>query len=223
MRRLYADQLLELRGLRGKSSGKVQLMLQRVQAEATEFEQCTARLQAMRSVHARMMKDVLRELSSDRLRAEVEVLQQVLGGSWLPLGARKAFIELCARLRGLIEQANAEHSERVREADEGDRPGYDALWLSFGLSRAAWVTLPRVMMHDMPDAWQADMARLLDEWESTWVNQPNIGSRVQIVDSEGRLVKTPAWVLNYRHPDLEQLTSMLAAAPSAGSQKEQGE
>lgn len=111
MRRLYADQLLELRGLRGKSSGKVQLMLQRVQAEVTEFEQCTARLQAMRSVHARMMKDVLRELSSDRLRAEVEVLQQVLGGSWLPLGARKAFIELCARLRGLIEQAQQRNDE----------------------------------------------------------------------------------------------------------------
>ena len=111
MRRLYADQLLELRGLRGKSSGKVQLMLQRVQAEATEFEQCTARLQAMRSVHARMMKDVLRELSSDRLRAEVEVLQQVLGGSWLPLGARKAFVELCGRLRGLIEQAQKGNDE----------------------------------------------------------------------------------------------------------------
>lgn len=86
-------------------------MLQRVQAEATEFEPCTARLQAMRSVHARMMKDVLRELSSDRLRAEVEVLQQVLGGSWLPLGARKAFIELCARLRGLIEQAQQRNDE----------------------------------------------------------------------------------------------------------------
>jgi len=111
MRRLYADQLLELRGLRGKSTGKVQLMLQRVQAEANEFEQCTARLHAMRSVHARMLKDVLKELSSDRLRAEVEVLQQVLGGSWLPLGARKAFIDLCARLRGLIEQAQARNDE----------------------------------------------------------------------------------------------------------------
>ncbi|MFN3886194.1 MAG: dynamin family protein [Aquabacterium sp.] len=111
LRRLYADQLLELRGLRGKSTGKVQLMLQRVQAEATEFEQCTARLQAMRSVHARMLKDVLKELSSDRVRAEVEVLQQVLGGSWLPLGARKAFIDLCGRLRGLIEQAQQRNDE----------------------------------------------------------------------------------------------------------------
>ncbi|MFT3856459.1 MAG: dynamin family protein [Aquabacterium sp.] len=111
MRRLYADQLNELRGLRGKSSGKVQLMLQRVQAEATEFEQCTARLQAMRSVHARMLRNVLHDLSSDRLRQEVDVLQQVLGGSWLPLGAKKSFIELCGRLRDLIEQAQQRNDE----------------------------------------------------------------------------------------------------------------
>lgn len=111
MRRLYADQLLELRGLRGKSSGKVQLMLQRVQAEANEFEQCTARLQAMRSVHARMLRDVLAELSSERLRQEVEALQQVLGGSWLPIGAKKAFIELCARLRDQVELAQQRNDE----------------------------------------------------------------------------------------------------------------
>lgn len=91
---------------------------------------------------------------------------------------------------------------------EGDRPGYDALWLSFGLSRAAFVTLPRVMMHDMPDTWQADMARLLNEWQATWVNQPEISSRVQIVDADGRLMKIPEWILNYRHPDREQLDSM---------------
>jgi len=111
MRRLYADQLVELRGLRGKSSGKVQLMLQRVQAEASEFEQCTARLAAMRSVHARMLKDALADLSADRLRQEVDSLQRVLGGSWLPLGAKKAFVDLCERLRGLIEHAQQRNEE----------------------------------------------------------------------------------------------------------------
>jgi hypothetical protein len=111
LRRLHAEQMSELRSLRGKSGGKVQLMLQRVQGEATEFEQCTARLAAMRSVHARMLKDALKDLSSDRLRQEVDVLQQVLGGSWLPLGAKRAFIELCARLRDLIEQAQQRNDE----------------------------------------------------------------------------------------------------------------
>jgi hypothetical protein len=111
MRRLYADQLAELRGLRGKSAGKVQMMLQRVQMEANEFEQCTARLQAMRTVHARMLKEALQDLSAERLRREVEALQQVLGGSWLPLGARKAFIELCVRLRALVELAQQRSDE----------------------------------------------------------------------------------------------------------------
>jgi len=111
MRRLYADQLLELRGLRGKSASKVQLMIQRVQAEANEFEQCTARLHAMRSIHGRMLRSALQDLSSERLRREVDVLQQVLGGSWLPIGARRAFIELCARLRALIEQAQQRNDE----------------------------------------------------------------------------------------------------------------
>src|SRR5690606_16815247 len=111
LRRDHAEQLLELRGLRGKSSGKVQLMLQRVQAEAGDFEQCTARLAAMRAVHARMLKDALRDLSSERLRQEVDVLQQVLGGSWLPLGAKKAFIELCGRLRHLIDLSQQRSDE----------------------------------------------------------------------------------------------------------------
>lgn len=111
LRRMHADQLHELRGLKGKSAGKVQLMIQRVQAEAAEFEQCTARLHAMRTVHARMMRSMLHDLSSDRLRQEVNELNQVLGASWLPLGARKSFIELCGRLRAAVEQAQQRNDE----------------------------------------------------------------------------------------------------------------
>src|SRR3989344_336499 len=65
----------------------------------------------MRSIHARMLRSMLHDLSSERLRQEVDVLHQVLGGSWLPLGARKAFIDLCARLRELIEQAQQRNDE----------------------------------------------------------------------------------------------------------------
>jgi hypothetical protein len=35
----------------------------------------------------------------------------VLGGSWLPLGAKKAFVDLCERLRGLIEHAQQRNEE----------------------------------------------------------------------------------------------------------------
>lgn len=87
--------------------------------------------------------------------------------------------------------------------------GYDRLWLWFGLGRAAYAVLPRVMMHAMPDGWQGRMAALLDEWNEAWPNQPDISTTVQIKQAN-RFIKTPEWLLNYRHPDLAQLESMHA-------------
>ena len=113
-RRQLAEQTLELRGLRGKNSSKVRLMLKRVEAERAEFEQCTTLLQAMRAVHARMLKDVLVDLSSDRLRDEVAEMQAQVGSAFMHLGARKAFIALCERLRVLLASAQRRNAE-IRE------------------------------------------------------------------------------------------------------------
>ena len=110
-RRQLAEQMLELRGLRGKSGAKLRLMLQRVETEAGEFEQCTVKLQALRVVHSRMLKDTLVGLSSDRLRDEVGTMQAAMNASLLNLGAKKAFIALCARLRGLLEAARGRNIE----------------------------------------------------------------------------------------------------------------
>ncbi len=104
-RRQLAEQMLELRGLRGKSSSKLRLMIERVDAETAEFEQCTVRLQALRVVHSRMLKDALVGLSSDRLREEVSEMQAVMNKSLLNLGAKKAFIVLCTKLRALLSGA----------------------------------------------------------------------------------------------------------------------
>ena len=43
-RRQLAEQTLELRGLRGKSAARLQLMARRLEGEAAEFEQCAPRL-----------------------------------------------------------------------------------------------------------------------------------------------------------------------------------
>jgi Dynamin family len=110
-RRQVAEQMLELRGLRGKSGGKLKLMLQRVDGETSEFEQCTVRLQALRVVHSRMLKDALVGLSSDRLREEVSQMQAEMSASILNLGAKKAFIALCARLRRLLDDARTRSIE----------------------------------------------------------------------------------------------------------------
>ena len=113
-RRQLAEQTLELRGLRGKNGSKVKLMLKRVEAETAEFEECTTVLQAMRAVHARMLKDMLVDLSSDRLRDEVAEMQSSMGAGFLNLGARKAFVALCARLRELLRQGEKRNAE-IRE------------------------------------------------------------------------------------------------------------
>ncbi|HHQ4332683.1 TPA: hypothetical protein ACSQQD_003255 [Pseudomonas aeruginosa] len=85
--------------------------------------------------------------------------------------------------------------------------GYDQLWGWFGLSRSAYVVLPRVMMHAMPDDWQGRFAELMDEWDDHWPNQPDITAHVQIKQNN-RFISTPPWLLNYRHPDHNQLNAM---------------
>ena len=76
--------------------------------------------------------------------------------------------------------------------------GRDKLWTWFGLSRAIWLTLPRVMMHEMPDEWQNKMAELLDEWDKTWKSPPDLNTNVSMKNEQGKFIKNPEW-LQYRH------------------------
>jgi hypothetical protein len=110
-RRHVAEQLLELRGLRGKSSGKLERMLDRVEAEATEFERCTARLAALRSVQMRQLRAMTSRLSNETLRREVGILQSQTAGKPFNIGAKAAFAELMERLRGVITSAEKQADE----------------------------------------------------------------------------------------------------------------
>lgn len=78
--------------------------------------------------------------------------------------------------------------------------GKDELHLWFGLSYASWLTLPRVLMQEMPDEWQEKMAELLNEWDETY---PNTGEATPSVNlkENNRFVKMPKWLINYRRPD----------------------
>lgn len=81
------------------------------------------------------------------------------------------------------------------------------LHLWFGLSYASWLTLPRVLMQSMPEDWQRSMARLLNEYEDAFPNQPELGTRVQCTKS-GKLVKSPDWLINYRRPHFEKIEEL---------------
>ncbi|MFZ2987870.1 dynamin family protein [Ideonella sp.] len=113
-RRQNAEQMLELRGLRGKSAGRVTQMLERVNADTTEFERCTARLTALRAVHARLQRSALKALEADRIREAVAVLQESMGSGWFNLRARAAFAKLCATLQGQFDQAASQNAEAAQ-------------------------------------------------------------------------------------------------------------
>ncbi|UZG43709.1 dynamin family protein [Caldimonas thermodepolymerans] len=110
-RRQLAEQLLELRGLRGKNSNMVGMMLKRVEAESAEFEQCIARVQAMRSVHTRMLKDALTTISNDVVREQTDMLQEKLRSSVLNFGVKRAFSDMCAVLREQLRKAQTQGHE----------------------------------------------------------------------------------------------------------------
>lgn len=86
-------------------------------------------------------------------------------------------------------------------------PGEDTLQSWWGLDRASWLVLPRVMMDDMPPGWQAGMGVLLHEFGRAYPNQPDMGTTVRVT-VDGRLVPTPPWILNYRCPDRKALDWM---------------
>ena len=96
---------------RGKSAEKVQLMIRRADAEAGDFERCTARLAALRSVQAKLVRETLTLLASDQLRDEMLRMGHEIGASFFNLGAKKAFVALCARLRERIAQARERNAE----------------------------------------------------------------------------------------------------------------
>jgi hypothetical protein len=129
-RRHNAEQMLELRGLRGKSKARVAQMLERVHADTEEFERCTARLAALRAVHTRMMRDVLKSLSADRIRAGVAELQATLGASWFNLRARAAFGKLCQDL--ILQMDKAAH--QCTETGQMLQASFQQLNADFGFS-----------------------------------------------------------------------------------------
>lgn len=104
-RRQTAEQLLELRGLRGKNSSKTSVMARRVSQEAADFERGATKAAAVRSIHVRMLRSQLVALASSALREDFEQLQRGMDDSFLSLGAKGAFKALFERVRGRLLDA----------------------------------------------------------------------------------------------------------------------
>lgn len=87
--------------------------------------------------------------------------------------------------------------------------GYAALRFWFGFSRASWLTLPRALMQEMPDEWQAKMAALLEEWDAQWDIPESLAYETSVsAKRDGKFASWPDLLVNYRHPDLNGIEAM---------------
>ncbi|MDP1532989.1 MAG: dynamin family protein, partial [Rubrivivax sp.] len=116
-RRQNAEQMFELRGLRGKSGARLRQMLQRIDTETADFEHCSARIAALRAVQMRMLAAALPLLSNSALRAELATMHAASNARAFHLGARAAFSALCGRLRAVLVDVNAQASEMQQMLD----------------------------------------------------------------------------------------------------------
>ncbi len=106
-RRDLDEQTLELRSLRGKNASVIDSMRQRIEHEQQEFDASAARIQAVRAVHLRMLRELFRQLGARSLKAELVPLGEVLASSGIKLGLRKAYDDTFARLRAIVQGAQA--------------------------------------------------------------------------------------------------------------------
>lgn len=84
------------------------------------------------------------------------------------------------------------------------RKGFYRLWDWFGIDRASFLTMPRVLMHEMPDEWQEKMATLCEEWDAHWKWPDDFPYPKVMAHRNGKFTSWPDWLLNYRRPDFNR-------------------
>jgi hypothetical protein len=110
-RRDLHEQMMELRGLRGKNANVIKHMRGRIETEQSEFDASGQRIHAVRSVHLKLLREVFTALGTSTLRAELRQLNEALRQPGIKLGARKAYSQTFDRLREIFthtKQLNGE-------------------------------------------------------------------------------------------------------------------
>jgi hypothetical protein len=104
-RRDLAEQMLELRGLRGKNTSVIRHMRSRIEQEQGEFDVSGARIHAVRSVHLKLLRDMFQLLGTATLKTEMAELTAALRQPGIKLGVKKAYARTFDRLRAGLRQA----------------------------------------------------------------------------------------------------------------------
>lgn len=110
-RRDLAEQMVELKGLRGKNMSVIKHMRARIEQEQADFDASGARIHAVRSVHLKLLRDVFTLLGTSTLKAEMAELTKALRQPGIKLGVRKAYSGTFERLRAGLNKAQSISAE----------------------------------------------------------------------------------------------------------------
>ena len=104
-RRDLAEQMIELRGLRGKNDSVIKHMRSRIEQEQVEFNASGAKIQAVRSIHLKLLREVFHLLGTPTLKTELAELTDALKQPGIKLGVKKAYGQTFGRLREGLKKA----------------------------------------------------------------------------------------------------------------------
>jgi hypothetical protein len=163
------EQVQELEGLRGKNAGVIKQMRLRIEQEQADFDASGAKIQAVRSVHLRLLKDLFAMLSTTHLKEEVSALARALKQPGIKLGVRRAYGQTFERLVADLRLADQLAGE-IQSMLEGSFKGLNA---EYGFSLQA------------PAAPQlAGFAQELDLIEKSHLQYLSLGNALRLAQPE---------------------------------------
>lgn len=104
-RRDLAEQMDELRSLKGKNVSVIRNMRTRIEQEQTEFDGSGAKIHAVRSVHLKLLREVFNLLGTPTLKTELTELTSALKQPGIKFGVKKAYGQTFSRLRDAMRNA----------------------------------------------------------------------------------------------------------------------
>lgn len=163
------EQVQELEGLRGKNTGVIKQMRLRIEQEQAEFDASGAKIQAVRSVHLRLLKDLFALLSATHLKSEVMELGRALKQPGIKLGVKRAYGNTFERLGADLQRADRLAGE-IQSMLEGSFKGLNA---EYGFSLQA-PTPPQL----------AQYAKQLDLIEKSHLQYLSLGNALRLAQPE---------------------------------------
>ncbi len=140
------EQVQELESLRGKNTSAIRQMRLRIEQEQAHFDASAAKIQALRSVHLRLLNELLVLLGATHLKTEAQKLVVALRQPGIKFGVKRAYAETFERLGAGLVRAN-ELAIEIQSMLEGSFKGLNA---EYGFSLQV-PTPPQLMQyqHDL--------------------------------------------------------------------------